>query len=150
MNLHLRKAEVADIPTLISIEQSVTGSKLYSAMLTNEEWIEALGKNTTYLIEDNKLIVGNISYELKSESHAYIDGLVVMSEFQGKGIARKAIEMLLEKLKDIKVIDLVTHPDNVKAVKLYESFGFKTEERIENYFGDGEPRIKMVFKKSND
>ena len=147
MNLHLRKAEIQDIPALISIEQSVAGSKLYSPMVTNEEWVEALSKNITYFIEDEGEVVGNISYELKDKSHAYIDGLVVIPEFQGQGIARKAVEMILEKLKDVELIDLVTHPKNIKAVKLYESLGFKSGTIIENYFGDGEPRIRMVLNK---
>ena len=35
------------------------------------------------------------------------------------------MQILLEKLKDKKLIDLVTHPENEKAIKLYESLGFK-------------------------
>jgi ribosomal protein S18 acetylase RimI-like enzyme len=52
--------------------------------------------------------------------------------------------MILEELKDYKRIELVTHPDNKSAIKLYFSFGFLTEKQMENYFGDGEPRILMA------
>jgi [ribosomal protein S18]-alanine N-acetyltransferase len=118
-----------------------------SPMLTRAEWSEALSKNTTYFIKDDDTVVGEVSYEIKDLSHAYIDGLVVSPSFQGQGIARKAIELVLEELKNIQEIDLVTHPENVKAIKLYESLGFNIESRIENYFGDGEPRVRMLLKK---
>ncbi len=132
---------------MISLEQGVSGSKLYSPMLTKEEWLESLARNKTYFIEVDGAIVGEISYEIKSPDHAYLDGLVVNPSFQGRGIARKVVEILLEELKGFREIDLVTHPENVKAVKLYESLGFKIESRVENYFGDGEPRIRLVLNK---
>jgi putative acetyltransferase len=85
---------------------------------------------------------------MKNQNHAYISGLAIMPEFQGQGIANEAMKLILEELKDIKTIDLVTHPKNEKAIKLYKSLGFKqTGEQMENYFNDGEPRIKMVLEK---
>ena len=147
MNIHLRQAEIKDILELISLEKSVSGSKLYSPMLTEEEWSEALNKNKTYFIEKGDDIVGEVSFEMKDLSHAYIDGLVVKPAFQGHGIARKAMEIILDELKDVKKIDLVTHPKNVKAIRLYESLGFKIEATIEDYFGDGEPRVRMIYNK---
>ena len=145
-----KKAAGKDIPVLLEIEKSVSGKRTYSPMLTKEEWLEALKKNTMiYLLEMSSKIVGEVSYKIKSSDHAYIDGLVVMPEFQGKGIAREAMKILLKKLKSFKRIDLVTHPENEIAVNLYKSLGFATKKVIENYFGDGEPRLLLVFTKSN-
>lgn len=147
MVIKLRRATTFDIPTLIMLEKSVAGTKTYSPMLTENEWIEELKKNVVYLIEKENTVVGNISYEKKDKDHAYISGLVVDPKFQSQGIARKAIIQILEELKDFKRIDLVTHPDNLKALKLYQSFGFTTESRRENFFGDREPRLILVLQK---
>ena len=147
MDIDFKKAGIKDIPTLISLEQKVSGSKFYSPELTKDEWLEDLNKSEVYLIKADDRVVGNISYEMKSPSLAYISGLVIIPSSQGKGMGRKAMELILEKLQTVKKIELVTHPDNLKARKLYESLGFKIESRIENYFGDGEPRIKMVLNK---
>lgn len=147
MNINLRKAKVKDISTLISIEKEVSGSKIYSPLLTEAEWLEELEKGATYFIELDGSVVGEVSCEMKEPFHVYIGGLVVKPLFQGKGIARKAMEILLAQLKDVRTIDLVTHPENEKAIKLYESLGFNIESRIENYFGDGEPRVRMVFER---
>jgi len=53
------------------------------------------------------------------------------------------MNLLFAELTSFKKLSLVVHPDNL-AVKLYESFGFKRESLVENYFGDGEPRLVMV------
>ena len=83
-------------------------------------------------------------YEKNDNGNIYIGGLVVSPRFQGQGIAREAMIIVLEKFKDVKRIDLVTHPDNIGAVNLYQSLGFIAESRKENYYGDGEPRIVMA------
>ena len=70
--------------------------------------------------------------------------MVINPRFQGQGIAREAMMIILEKFKDVKRIDLLTHPDNIKAINLYQSLGFMAESRKENYYGDGEPRIVIA------
>ncbi len=69
---------------------------------------------------------------------------MVLPEHQGQGIAKIAMEYILSEIGEAKRIDLVTHPENNKAVNLYASLGFAIESRKEDYFGDGEPRIVMV------
>jgi len=147
-NINLKKANAEDADSILAVEKSLEDAKTYSALKSKEEIMEEIYKNFFYLIEQENKIVGDVSYEMKSENHAYISGLVVAPKFQGQGIARQAMEIILAELKNIKIIDLVTHPENKKAIKLYESLGFKKAgEPMENYFNDGEPRIKMVLEK---
>lgn len=147
LGINLQVASTLDIPKIIEIEQSVSGDKTYSAMLTEEEWQKEFKKVKIFLIKNKNDIVGEVSYEIKDPKHLYINGLVIKPEFQGKGFARKAMEKIMEELKIYEKIDLVTHPENKRAIQLYKSLGFKIEKQIENYFGDGEPRVVMVFEK---
>ncbi len=147
MIVNLKKAIVSDIPTLIMLEKSVAGTKIYSPMLEENEWTEEFKKGTVYLIEKDSIIVGNLSYEKENEDHVHISGLVINPQFQNQGIARQALMQILEELKNVKKIDLATHPNNAKALKLYQSLGFVAESRKENYFGDGEPRLILVLQK---
>lgn len=140
----LKQASVSDIPALIELEQSAAHTHTYSPVLSEDEWKEEFQNNKVFLIEKDNSVVGNISYERKNSDHVYISGLVVLPEFQGKGIAREALMQVLEELKDVKRIDLVTHPDNNVALQLYQSLGFTIESRKENYWGEGEPRLVLV------
>lgn len=141
----LKKAEPEDIPILLGIEKSVAGTNIYSPMLGADEWEEELQKGKVYLIEKNSVVVGNLSYEQKDNNHVYISGLVISPSFQDQGIAREVLTNLLKEIKDVQRIDLVTHPDNYRALKLYQSLGFVIESRKENYYGDGEPRLILVL-----
>lgn len=114
-------------------------------MLEESEWVEAFDNGPIYLIEKDGIVVGNISYEKKSDDHVYISGLAIDSRFQNQGIAREVLGQILESLKDIERIDLVTHPENTVALKLYQSLGFVIESRKENYYGDGEPRLVLAL-----
>lgn len=97
-----------------------------------------------YLIYEDGYLVGSTEYQIKSPDHAYLSGIVIHPNFQEQGIARKAALFRLNKLENFKRIDLVTHPNNFKIINLYQSLGFKVEKRVENYFGDGEPRLVLA------
>lgn len=139
--ISLREATIEDLETLVSIEKTVSNLKTYSAMVTEEEWKEELSKCKVYIIERDGIAIGDVSYEIKSDEHAYLSGFVIIPDFQGQGIGREVLARILEELKNTRRIDLVTHPHNAKAIRLYLSFGFIIESWKDNYFGDGEPRI---------
>ena len=142
-NITLKLATEKDVPVFLELEKSVSHLKVYSAITNENEVVEEFKKNIIYLIKNKNETVGSIEYEIKSPEHAYISGFVVNPKFQRQGIGREALGQILEKLKNIKRIDLVTHPDN-PVLNLYKSFGFVVESIKENYFGDGEPRIVLV------
>lgn len=148
MMIFLKEATLKDIPVLIDIERSVAGTRLYLPIVDEKEWIEEFQKNTVFLIERNDEIVGNASFEKRDDGSVYISGLAIMPGFQGQGIGRYVMNALLnEKLRDEKRITLVTHPNNLPALALYQSFGFVIGERRENCFGDGEPRVELILER---
>lgn len=143
--MKLERATTEDIQTLLEIEETTIGLKVYSGYFNEKEIREWIENGIVYLIKNGEKIVGSISYEIKDKYHAYISGLAIKPEFQKQGLARQAMEILFEELKGFEKLSLAVHPDN-HAVKLYESFGFVVESRKENYFGDGEPRLIMIRK----
>lgn len=139
--LILKRAGKNDIEILLFIERSLDNLKTYSPILTDEEMKESLEKGVKYIIEKDGVIVGSYSYEIKSKDSVNIGGPAILPEFHGQGIAKEITQRVLEELKDYKRIDLEIHPDNLISLKLFKSFGFVVESRMENYFGDGEPRL---------
>ena len=146
MKIYLQKATIEDIPTLISIENKLVGIKTVSTITTEKGWLDEF-KNINgkiYLILKDGVVVGDTSYERKPDGSAYLSGLVIEPQFQGQGIGKEVMRLTMEDLKDVKIITLMTHPENKVAINLYLSFGFVIKGRKENYFGDGEPRIEMI------
>ncbi len=144
-NITFERATAEDAAVFLEIEKSIPLTPTYSPTTTLDEAISEIQNNVVYLIREDDKIVGNVMYKMKSPDHAYISGLIIHPDFQGRGLATAAMKQVLEELKDVPTIDLVTHPDNARAIKLYESLGFTIGERIENYFDDGEPRIVMTL-----
>jgi [ribosomal protein S18]-alanine N-acetyltransferase len=140
----LIEASEANIDELIAIEKAVPKTDTYSPMLTERGWIRELAENTVLMIRVGDRAVGSIAYAEKSPERVYISGMIVIPEYQGRGLATRAMQEVLAKYPETKRIDLVTHPEN-PARHLYESLGFKVEERKENYFGDGQPRLVMAL-----
>lgn len=136
-----------DIQKYLEIELTAADDEKYSGIFDEVEAQEEMEKNEVYFILADGQTAGSTEYEIISPDEVYLSGLIIKPEFQGQGIARTAIEFRLDKVKDKKRVWLVTHPNNSKIIKLYESYGFKIEGRKENYFGDGEPRLVLVRQK---
>lgn len=142
--LSLKKATAVDVEDYLRLERAVATSKTYSGVLTETEALQEFKENEVYLIYADGKLVGSVGFQRKAPNRVYISGLVVHPDFQGRGIGREVIGVVLEKLKDTKRMEIVVHPENERALNMYKSFGFKVEERREDYYGDGEPRLVLV------
>jgi putative acetyltransferase len=59
-------------------------------------------------------------------------GIMVHDRFQGRGIGRELMDMLLhmaDNFLGLNRVELEVYPDNSRAIKLYESSGFEHEGR---------------------
>jgi len=145
-----KKATIDDVAEFLRIEKSVAGSKTYCGSVDEQEAREEIENNIVYFIQNKETNIGTIEYKIKGENYAYLSGLVVDPNFQGRGIGRKALRWLLANdLKNFKRVDLATHPHNTRAIMLYLSLGFVIESWKDNYYGDGEPRIVLAREKQD-
>lgn len=147
MALTFSKATPDDWKTVASLETSIATSKVYKAITKEPDVRAYIQKSRVFLIYRKGQPIGTISYETKSRNHVYFDGLTIHPKHQRRGYASQAVAWLLDKLTVVEVIDLVTHPHNSAAIRLYLKFGFLIESWKENYFGDGEPRLHLVKRK---
>ncbi len=67
---------------------------------------------------------------------AHIASVGLMGAHQGKGIGRRMVEGIIERLRGegIKRIELTVAGDNPRAMRLYESLGFAREGVFPKYF----------------
>ena len=68
----------------------------------------------------------------------------------GGGIGRELTKALLGALRvrGCERVRLTVHPDNVAGLRLYVGLGFMVEREEEAYFGAGEPRVVMSWRKA--
>ena len=88
--ISLKKATVADIPALLELEKSVAGTKIYSPILTKNEWKEKLQKSEVYLIENNNIVAGSLLYE-KKITEIFISAVLLLAlVFKVKALLAKS------------------------------------------------------------
>ena len=77
-------------------------------------------------------LVGFALYTGVTESvdRHYVGGLLIDRRFQRRGLGRAAMRALLHFIcenTDCQIISLTCHPDNIPAISLYKSLGFRDE-----------------------
>ena len=81
-------------------------------------------------IQVNHNIVGFLMYCLDRDDHEYwIYRLIIDQKYQGLGYGQKAMEIILNELKEVATNHLIKisfEPDNYIAKQLYEKLGFQT------------------------
>lgn len=137
------RANANDAHYLLELEARISGNP-DSLSITLQEAEEEILENTLYLIRHQSNLVGTIAYKMRPDNSIYIGGVVVDPAYRRRGVGRAAMQYVLDKFKDAKRIDLVVHPKNKPARKLYESLGFIGQELVEDYYGDGQPRLVMA------
>jgi len=130
--------------TFVALQERSTDLKLYGPVGGLQEALREITENILYLLCLHGDFVGSAAYRVRPDGSVYISNVVVDPEYRRRGLARAALSYILEINKEKPRADLVTHPENAPALRLYLSLGFKVESRRENFFGDGEPRLVLV------
>lgn len=127
----IKRKEISNLTNLF-FEDFITGDNFFTQFSTKQEMIEVLSstkKDLFFLIKHSGDICGYMS--LRGLDDGYENprfGIYVFSEFRNKNIATNAIQFLFlfcERKKNFRSIDLIVDKDNIKAISLYKSLGFK-------------------------
>ncbi|MEK6894334.1 MAG: phosphate acyltransferase [Nanoarchaeota archaeon] len=78
-------------------------------------------------------IIGMVRMSGDQGMYGYIQDTIVLPEFQGKGVGRKLMQIILKNIQNKKGYLLGTCPSKV-AVEFYSSFGFKKRPENPNGF----------------
>lgn len=141
----LVRATIEDWEQVRDVECSAR-SRLFLPLEDEQELREYLTESVVFFIVCGTQRAGTVAYKTPTDSSIYIDGLVILPEYRGRGIGRAVLAQLMTTLGN-HTYTLVVHPQNIIALQLYLSLGFIPQSWKENYFGDGEPR--MMLKKES-
>ncbi len=148
--MHYRTADIDDLPRITALYKAVAKKEGGIARLDHEISADYIGNFLNKSLSSGLIIVGehpDNPDQLIGEIHAYTPGinvfahvlseltLVVHPEFQGKKIGRTLFTIFLEEIgknrPDIGRVELIARESNEKAIRLYQSLGFRIEGRLE-------------------
>ena len=140
--IHIRKATLNDLPSLLHFEQGVIeAERLFDvalkrshihyydlqALLTSENAVVMVAETNGEMIGSGYARIENSKPYLQHRQHAYLGFMYVLPQQRGKGIIQSIIEALkawsLE--KGIHELRMEVYQENKAAIKAYEKAGFQ-------------------------
>lgn len=150
--IQIRLAEARDIASIASVlyqafveYKSLYTPEAFSATTPTTEQIRVRwGEGPVWVAMQNDTIVGTVSAVPKSEG-MYIRSIAVLPAARGQGVGRLLLQTVEDfaRAKGCQRLFLSTTPFLLRALRLYEHFGFRrSEEGANNLFGT--PLFTMV------
>ncbi|WP_276617970.1 ribosomal protein S18-alanine N-acetyltransferase [Sharpea azabuensis] len=133
---------LSDLDNIMPLER-----QLFSSPWSKDDYIYELSSNPYakyYVLEDDK-IVGYVGIWITYET-AQITTIGIAKERQGEGLSKLLMNKVIEETKDCEAITLEVRVSNVKAIKLYESYGFKKEAIRKDYYLDNHEDAYLMMK----
>jgi ribosomal protein S18 acetylase RimI-like enzyme len=140
MPVRLERASAEDAETIYRMQQGLA-SRTYVPM--QRVAIESVIREDVacLILAEDGVAAGFVIYK-NGPGHVLLDEFGVTAEFRGRGVGTAALAIMLERVGACRV-ELMTHPEN-PAARLYGRAGFCEVGRVENFYGDGEPRMRMA------
>jgi len=140
IRIRMARPSDADAWAEIMCQPKVYHGTLQLPHTTPELWRSRLEKNDppydyVLVAEVDGKVVGTLGlYRSRAPRNIHVAGLgmAVHDAYQGRGIGRALMEAGIDaadRWLNIVRIELEVYPDNERAIKLYESFGFAHEGR---------------------
>ncbi|MBR2391164.1 MAG: ribosomal protein S18-alanine N-acetyltransferase [Clostridia bacterium] len=131
-----------DVLVVFELEKKLIGS-------ANQETIFKTLSNENlnyYLIFEDDQVVGFLEGLIISPESEIYD-IAVDEDYQRKGYAKKLMEFFIDlsKQNGVETILLEVNSNNIKAINLYNLFGFVEYGKRKNYYGDADA---ILMKKS--
>ena len=135
MALHIRLASIADLPSLIKLEQSApTAAHWSSQQYRTAVASDAEGRVTLVAEEDSNLLGFLVTRAIDKEWE--IENIVVAEESRRRGVARQMFNEFLNLARQhsAQAIFLEVRESNLPARRFYEKNGFSERGRRKNYY----------------
>ena len=132
-----------DLKRIVELEKD-----LFLSPWNEEDFIHELKENPMagyYILEKENQIIGYIGLWFLGDQ-CQITTIATDRHFQGQGYASQLMEYALEKSEELHYqnVNLEVRVSNVKAIALYQKFGFKNVAVRKRYYSNGEDAYLMI------
>ena len=142
--IRLRLAHRLDLEAISNIEELSFPDPYPQKLLAN-----LLHENpkTFFVTEAQDGTIIGYCVAVEELTRAHLISIAVLPQYRLQGIGKALIRALISSLDSrVTELRLEVKERNVEAMKLYESLGFRSEEFIEGYYGDGSAALEMRLK----
>ena len=141
--MSIREMKVDDLKRIVELEKD-----LFLSPWNEEDFIHELKENPMagyYILEKENQIIGYIGLWFLGDL-CQITTIATDRHFQGQGCASQLMEYALEKSEELHYqnVNLEVRVSNVKAIALYQKFGFKNVAVRKRYYSNGEDAYLMI------
>lgn len=144
MDLVVRKAVLADMPTLLKFEQEIIdyerafnkdikkeGAKYYNlkSLITSKDSVIFVGEVDGQIVATGYALIMEGSPQFVYEEYTYLGFMYTKPEYRRKGVNAMIIQSAIKwsKKRGIPHLRLQVYSENTSAIRAYEKLGFKTE-----------------------
>lgn len=141
----IRSMTISDITSVCAIE-----IEAFSHPWTKDDFLSELNNNPYayyYVIEDYGQIIAYIGFWIMYEK-AQITTIAVANRYRGHKYSKTLMSFLdgLCSEKSVELISLEVRISNIKAINLYESYGFKKCGLRKDYYQDNHEDAYLMVK----
>ena len=143
MDYQLRLMTINDIEEVIKGEEKVFDESLGYDMLYSELVMNPFANY--FVLEIDKKVSGYIGVWI-DEDHSEIINFYVDEEYQNMGFGSMMLEFVIELCLMSKVpnISLEVRESNLKAIALYNKYGFEFSHKRKEYYKNGEDALVLI------
>ncbi|WP_297464290.1 ribosomal protein S18-alanine N-acetyltransferase [Thermococcus sp.] len=140
----VRPARLFDIPAVVRIERESFREEyprgIFLTFLENNP-------ETFLVAEYGGRVIGYVMAYLRPDLEGHIMSIAVDPSYRGNGIGSALLTEVIERLinRGARYIGLEVRVSNERAIKLYESLGFRKIKRVIGYYADGEDAYYMLL-----
>jgi ribosomal protein S18 acetylase RimI-like enzyme len=141
----IRQVRSVDLPALHEVDAAVFGEFAYPLFILRQ-FVDVHQRHFLVADADPPLLGYVLAAFAARANDAWILGLGVRPDVRKYGYGRALLDHCLARLRDdgVRRVLVTVKPENIAAIKLYESMGFKKKEFQPDYYGTGEGRYIMV------
>ena len=141
--MEIREAQEKDIPSILEIEQECFLKSWGEKDIRYELFDNPV--NVFYLLEHQNEIIGFIDFWITFDS-ATIAQIAIKKQYRGQHLSHLLMTEMIDDCfaKKVAHITLEVRTSNLKAISLYEKYGFKKIVIKPHYYENGEDALYMV------
>ncbi|MCS7262146.1 MAG: ribosomal protein S18-alanine N-acetyltransferase [Aquificaceae bacterium] len=140
---NVRAMRGEDLPEVLKISQECFGPDAWSRKAFEREF--ELKHSHKFVIEEGGKVVG-YAVVWKFSEEVSLMSIAVGRDHWGKGYGKRLMTFLVEHFRDqAKRFFLDVRRSNVRAIRLYQSLGFRIVSERRGYYSDGESALQMAL-----